>query len=55
MNALARTEAGAQVLVKVADEGKFPEELKLAAATALARIQYAGLKDAIAKNFPEGA
>lgn len=52
VSALARTEAGAQALLKIADEGKFPEDLKLAAASALARIQYANLKDAIAKNFP---
>jgi putative heme-binding domain-containing protein len=52
VRALARTGAGAQALVKLADEGKFPEELKLTAAGALALVQYANLKDSIAKHFP---
>jgi putative heme-binding domain-containing protein len=52
IRALARTEAGAQALVKLADEGKFPEDQKLTAANALALVQYANLKDAIAKHFP---
>ncbi len=52
VRALARTEAGAQALLKLADESKLTDELKLTAASALAQIQYANLKDAIAKAFP---
>jgi len=52
IRALARTEAGAQALVKLGEEGKVADDLKLTAASALAQVQYASLKDAIAKNFP---
>jgi putative membrane-bound dehydrogenase-like protein len=52
VRALARTEAGAQALLKLAEEDKLTDELKLTAASALAQIQYANLKDAIAKTFP---
>jgi putative heme-binding domain-containing protein len=52
VRALARTNVGAQTLVKMAEEGKFPEELRLSAASSLAQVQYPELKDAIAKHFP---
>ncbi|MEQ1861129.1 MAG: PVC-type heme-binding CxxCH protein [Chthoniobacteraceae bacterium] len=52
VRALARTEAGAKALVALADAGKFPEDAKLTAANALSMVQYANLKDAIAKHFP---
>jgi len=52
VRALARTQSGAETLVKLAEEGKFPGELKLAASSALALVQYPNLKDAIARHFP---
>jgi putative heme-binding domain-containing protein len=52
VRALARTQAGAGTLVKISEQGQFPEELRLIAAGALAQVQYANLKDAIAKQFP---
>jgi putative heme-binding domain-containing protein len=53
VRALARTQAGATDLVQLAKDGKFPEELKLAAAGALAFVQYPSLKDAIGRHFPQ--
>ncbi|HET6407863.1 MAG TPA: HEAT repeat domain-containing protein, partial [Chthoniobacteraceae bacterium] len=52
VRALARTQAGADRLVKLAQSGKFPEDLKPVAAGALAMVQYANLKDQIAQHFP---
>ncbi len=52
VRALARTQAGATALLNLAKEGKFPEDLKATAANALALVQYANLKDAIAQHFP---
>lgn len=52
VRALARTQAGAGRLVALAQSGKFPEDLKTAAAGALAMVQYADLKEPIAKYFP---
>jgi putative heme-binding domain-containing protein len=52
IRALARTQAGAEALVDLAKSGKFPEELKLATASALAFVQYPNLKEAIAQHFP---
>ena len=52
VKALARTQAGAETLVKLAKNNQFPEELKLTAAGGLALVQYAKLKDDIAQLFP---
>jgi putative membrane-bound dehydrogenase-like protein len=52
VRALARTQPGAEQLLKLAGEGKFPDDLKFTAAGALALVQYAKLKDAIAQHFP---
>lgn len=52
VRALARTQPGAERLVKLAQSGKFPEDLKSTAAGALALVQYANLKDQIAQHFP---
>jgi putative membrane-bound dehydrogenase-like protein len=52
VRALARTQAGAVELVKLADNGKFPEDLRITASSALALVQYANLSGAIAKHFP---
>ena len=53
VGALARTQAGAETLIEQAKAGLFPEHLKLAAASALALVQYPNLKDAIAQYFPQ--
>ena len=50
--ALSRTQAGAEALVKIAKDGKFPEGLKLAAASAFSAVQYASLAADIAAQFP---
>jgi putative membrane-bound dehydrogenase-like protein len=50
--ALARTQAGAEQLLALARAGKLDEPLKLSAASALAAVQYASLKDQIAEVFP---
>jgi putative membrane-bound dehydrogenase-like protein len=50
--ALTRTQAGAEALVKLAKEGKFPEPLKPAAANAFGAVQYASLLAEIASLFP---
>jgi putative heme-binding domain-containing protein len=52
VRALARTQGGAERLVKLAQSGKFPEDLRSTAASALALVQYANLKEDIEKNFP---
>jgi putative membrane-bound dehydrogenase-like protein len=49
---LARTQAGAEALVKLAKDGKFPEDLKLTAASALRSVQYVKLEQDIAAHFP---
>jgi putative membrane-bound dehydrogenase-like protein len=49
---LARAQAGAEALVKLAKEQKFPEALKLTAASALRSVQYAKLTDDINALFP---
>src|SRR5215204_305812 len=40
------------MLVKISQKGQFPEDMRLIAASALAQVQYANLKDAIAQHFP---
>jgi putative membrane-bound dehydrogenase-like protein len=52
VGALSRTQAGADSLVKLAKEGKFPEDLKLSAASAFAAVQYPTLAKDIAALFP---
>ncbi len=52
VQALARTQPGAEALVKLARENKFPEALKLTAASALRAVQYAKLSDDLATYFP---
>ena len=52
ISALSRTQAGADSLVKLAKEGKFPEDLKLSAASAFAAVQYPALAKDIAALFP---
>jgi putative heme-binding domain-containing protein len=53
IRALARTQSGAEALVAMAKDGAFPAELRGVAASALAMVQYASLKDEIAKQFPQ--
>ena len=50
--ALSRTQAGAESLVKLAKDGKFPEDLKLTASSAFSAVQYATLSKDIAALFP---
>jgi putative membrane-bound dehydrogenase-like protein len=52
VRSLARTQSGAEALVNLAKNAQFPEELKPIAGNALALVQYASLKDAIAQYFP---
>jgi putative membrane-bound dehydrogenase-like protein len=55
VQALARTQAGAESLVKTAKEGKLAEDLKPVAASALRLVQYASLKNDIDQLFPAPA
>jgi putative heme-binding domain-containing protein len=52
VQALARNQAGAEALVKLAKEQKFPEALKLTASSALRAVQYPKLSEDIAALFP---
>ena len=52
ITALSRTQLGAEALVKLAKDGKFPEDLKLSAASAFTAVQYAALSKDIAALFP---
>ena len=52
VQALSRNQTGAAALLKAAQSGKFPEDLKLTAATALRSVQYPELEKDIAANFP---
>ncbi len=52
VQALSRSQTGAAALVRAAKNGKFPEDLKLAAAIALRSVQYPELEADIANNFP---
>jgi putative membrane-bound dehydrogenase-like protein len=55
VQALARTQAGAESLVKTAKDGKLTEDLKPVAASALRLVQYASLKNEIDQLFPAPA
>jgi putative membrane-bound dehydrogenase-like protein len=55
VQALARTQAGAESLVKTAKEGRLAEDLKPVAASALRLVQYASLKSDIDSLFPAPA
>ncbi len=52
IRALAKTQAGASQLLTLAKEGHFPSELRGVAASALTQVQYAALKNDIAREFP---
>ena len=52
VQALARTQAGAETLVKLARDAKLDESLKPAATSALRLVQYAALKADIEQLFP---
>ncbi len=52
VQALARTQAGAESLIKTAKDGKLAEDLKPVAASALRLVQYASLKSDIDSLFP---
>ncbi len=52
IQSLAKTQAGAERLLKLAQAKKFPAEFQSVAATALAQVQYASLSKAIALQFP---
>nr|MDQ3624106.1 NPCBM/NEW2 domain-containing protein [Verrucomicrobiota bacterium] len=52
VKALARSPAGAGALVKLAREGRLPEDLKLAAAMVLSTTQAPKLSEDIARLFP---
>jgi putative membrane-bound dehydrogenase-like protein len=53
--ALARTQSGAEALVKLAKDGQIDDSLKPAAAAALRLVQYAALKTDIDQLFPAPA
>ncbi len=53
IRALAKTQAGAELLVAQAKGGSFPAELRGVAASALALVQYGGLAGDIAREFPQ--
>jgi putative heme-binding domain-containing protein len=52
VRAFARTQSGAERLIKLAAENQFPAELRGVAGSALAQIQYASLRKEIALHFP---
>ncbi len=52
VRALARTQSGAERLIKLASSGQLPAELQSVASSALAQVQYAALKDDLVKYFP---
>jgi putative membrane-bound dehydrogenase-like protein len=52
IRALARTQNGAERLVKLAKEKRFPAELQSVAGSALAQVQYAALREEIGLHFP---
>jgi putative membrane-bound dehydrogenase-like protein len=52
VKSLARSESGAVELVRLAKDGKLPEDLKPAATTALYLVQYPSLEADIAALFP---
>ena len=55
VQALARTQSGAESLVKSAKDGRFAEDLKPIASSALRLVQYASLKADIDSLFPAPA
>ena len=52
VRAFARTQSGAQRLVKLAKENRFPAGLRSVAAESLAQVQYASLREEIGLHFP---
>ncbi len=52
VKALSLTSGGAEALVKLAEEGKLPEDAKSTARSALAMVQYPGIHERVAKAFP---
>ncbi|WP_075087752.1 HEAT repeat domain-containing protein [Verrucomicrobium spinosum] len=52
VKALSLSAAGAEALLALAESGKFPEELKANAGTALSMVAYPGISDRVAKTFP---
>jgi putative heme-binding domain-containing protein len=52
VKALSLTSGGAEALVKLAEEGKLPEDAKSTARSALAMVQYPGLHERMEKVLP---
>ena len=52
IRALARTQSGAERLLVLAKEKRFPVEMQSVAGAALAQVQYAALREEIALHFP---
>jgi putative membrane-bound dehydrogenase-like protein len=52
VKALSLSAAGATAIVEMADAGKFPEDMKANAGTALSMVQYPGISERVAKAFP---
>jgi putative membrane-bound dehydrogenase-like protein len=55
VKALGLSAAGAEAMIKLASEGKFPEDLKADAAQALSTVAYPGISERAAKAFPAAA
>lgn len=52
VKALSLSAAGASTLVELAEGGKFPEDMKANAGTALSMVAYPGISERAAKAFP---
>ena len=52
VKSLAQGQSGIQALLKLAKDGKFPDDLRFTATQALAAVQLPKLKEQIAKLFP---
>lgn len=52
VKSLAQSQAGIEALLKLAKDGKFPDDLRFTATQALAAVQLPKLKDSIAQLFP---
>ena len=52
VRALARVQEGAAALIKLAQQGKFPEDLKLTAALELRNAPWSSLKSEASESFP---
>lgn len=52
VKALSLSAAGAEALLALAESGKFPEELKANAGTALSMVAYPGISERASKTFP---